>query len=347
MSFRFWLNIITAVLLALVVFFGWDQIAQAWGLLGNVNWWILSFLIPVQFASYFAAGEVAFSYLRAKGDLKSMSRLRMARIALELNFVNHIAIIPMAAGSSYFSWLLHHHGVKVGRSTMSQIVRSVMSLFTFIVMLILSIIILSFDYKIGKPVLVFISLLLGLAISGIVFLIYIISSKKRSLWLSSWLTGFINKIGSVCSRGRKSQIIDPIKIDGFFVELHYDYIEILDEKKILVAPFWWSVIFMILDTLLILISFWALGFWVNPAAIFIAFGLATIGSIVAVTPGGAGVYETIMVTFLASAGLAANVAIAGTLLARAILLVGTIVFGYIFYQLTVNKYGKINNKSNI
>ncbi len=342
MSLRFWLNIGTVILLALVVFFGWDQITQAWGLLGNVNWWILLLLIPVQFASYFASGEIAFSYLRAKGDLKNMSRLKMARIALELNFVNHIAIIPMAAGSSYFSWLLHHHGVKVGRSTMSQIVRGTLVLATFIIMLILSIIILSFDYKIGKPVLTFISILLGLAIFGIAFLIYIISSKKRSLWLSGWLSKFINKIGHICSRGKKCHILEPDKISSFFVELHHDYVEIMNDKKILVAPFWWSVSFMILDTLLILISFWALGFWVNPAAIFIAFGLATIGSMLAVTPGGAGVYEAVMVTFLASAGLAANIAIAGTLLARVMLLAGTIVLGYAFYQLTVNKYGKIN-----
>jgi len=44
--------------------------------------------------------------------------------------------------------------------------------------------------------------------------------------------------------------------------------------------------------------------------------------------------------FLASAGVAAEVAIAGTLLARVILMVGTIAGGYVFYQLTIVKYGK-------
>jgi uncharacterized membrane protein YbhN (UPF0104 family) len=53
-----------------------------------------------------------------------------------------------------------------------------------------------------------------------------------------------------------------------------------------------------------------------------------------------------MIAFLASAGVPAEVAIAGTLLARATLLVGTILFGYIFYQLTINKYGKSKNSTN-
>jgi hypothetical protein len=35
-----------------------------------------------------------------------------------------------------------------------------------------------------------------------------------------------------------------------------------------------------------------------------------------------------------------DVAIAGTLLARVTLVLGTIIFGYVFYQLTVLKYGK-------
>jgi uncharacterized membrane protein YbhN (UPF0104 family) len=47
-----------------------------------------------------------------------------------------------------------------------------------------------------------------------------------------------------------------------------------------------------------------------------------------------------MVAFLAASGVTPDVAIAGTLLARMILLSGTILFGYVFYQLTVLKYGK-------
>lgn len=57
------------------------------------------------------------------------------------------------------------------------------------------------------------------------------------------------------------------------------------------------------------------------------------------TPGGAGVYEAVMVAFLAASGVTTEVAIAGTLLARVTLLAGTILFGYLFYQLTIIKYG--------
>ena len=90
MSFRSWATIVTFLLLALVVFFGWGQISLAWGLLGQVNLWIWALLIPVQLCSYYATGGMIFSYLRSKGNLQTTTHWQMTRIALELNFVNHI-----------------------------------------------------------------------------------------------------------------------------------------------------------------------------------------------------------------------------------------------------------------
>ena len=123
LSFRTWLTIITLVLLTVVVIAAWPEILKAWNLLDRVNLWILALIIPVQFFSYYATGGMIFSYLRAKGDLKGVSHFKMARISLELNFVNHILPSGGAAGFSYLSWVLGMLGVKAGRSTMSQIVR--------------------------------------------------------------------------------------------------------------------------------------------------------------------------------------------------------------------------------
>ena len=347
MSIRFWLTITTLVLLALVVFFGWDQITQAFSLLGHVNLWILALLVPMQFVSYYAIGEMVFSYLRAKGDLGHMSRLTMTRITLESNFVNHIALLPIAGGSSYLGWILSRHGVSVSRSTMAQIIRHLMSFLAFILLLAASIMLMSFDFKISKIIIITTSIFVAFFISLVIFLVYIISNKKRLMKFSNWVTIFINKIVKIFTIGKKKQILAFKKTDIFFVELHNDYLEILDDKKVLLAPFLWSILSMVLDVMLILITFWALGFSVNPAALFIAFGLSSIGGIFAATPGGSGVYEGIMIAFLVSTGVPADVAIAGTLLSRAILLIITVGFGYLFYQLTINKYGKISKSANI
>ena len=340
MSFRSWVTIITLILLGLVVFFGWPQITHAWSLFGQINFWILAILIPVQFLSYYATGGMIFSYLRSKGNLKMTTHWEMTRMALELNFVNHIMPSGGAAGFSYLGWVLGRHGVRPGRATMAQIVRFVLAFLSFIAILVIAVIGLALDHRINRMIIIPSIILAFIAVGGTIFMAYIIGSKPRLVTFSDWLTRTVNNVMVKLTRGKKKQALKLDVIESFFEELNQDYIEMMHDKRILLRPLMWAVLTNMADVALLLISFLALGIWVNPAILFVAFGVSSIASIVSVTPGGTGVYEAIMIAFLASAGVPADIAIAGTLVARVTLLFGTVVFGYLFYQLTILKYGK-------
>ncbi len=343
MTFRSWVSLITFILLSFVVYFGWDEIVSAWQLMDRVNIWVWLLLIPVQFLSYYATGGMIFSYLKSKGNMRETSHWQMTRIALELNFVNHILPSGGAAGFSYLGWVLRRHGVSAGRATMAQIVRFVLTFISFVLIVMVSVIYLAFDHRVDRTVMV-VSLILWIsALGGTALIIYIINSKKRLTKISKWVTNITNKISNILSRGKKPEILKLEIIENFFCDLHQDYLEIRREKKILVTPFIWAVIANILDVVLISIAFLSLGFWVSPAVLFIAFGISSIASVFTASPGGAGVYEAIMIAFLASSGVPADVAIAGTLLARVTLLAGTVVFGYIFYEMTIRKYDRKSN----
>lgn len=340
MSFRSWLTVITLGLLALVIIFAWPEIVKAWGLIGQVDLWILAALIPVQLFSYYATGGMIFSYLRAKGDLKNVSRWRMTRIALELNFVNHMLPSGGAAGFSYLGWLLSKFGVSVGRSTMSQIIRFALTFISFVMLLMVAVVALVIDHQISRMMILMSLGLATLAIGGTILGIFLISSRSRLEKFSEKFTLFVNRVVRKLTRGRKQDWLSDKILKTFFVELHDDYLAIRRERKILAMPFIWATLANIADVSLLWISFAALGYTLNPAILFIAFGLSSIGGAVSSIPGGAGVYEAIMIAFLASSQVPADVAIAGTLLARVTLVLGTVLFGYVFYQLTVLKYGK-------
>jgi len=340
MSFRKILTIVTLLLLGIVVFFAWPELVKAAGLIERINVWILLLIIPVQLFSYYATGGMIFSYLRSKGNLKDVGHLTLTRIALELNFVNHILPSGGAAGFSYLGWRLNKYGVSAARATASQLIRFVLTFMSFIVLLSVAVIILLLDHSIDRTILLLCGMLTVIAVGGTGFIIYIISSKQNLLRFSAALTRFVNRVVKKVTRGRKKRVLKPKLLENFFSELHQDYLEIKREKRILIVPFIWALLANIADVLLLIIAFWSLGASVNPAAIFIAFGLSSLAGGVSAIPGGAGVYETVMVAFLASAGVAAGVAIAGTLLARVTLVLGTIIFGYVFYQLTISKYGK-------
>lgn len=347
MSFRTWVSIITLILLALVIYFAWPEIVKAWGLLGGVNLWILSLLIPVQFFSYYANGDMIFSYLRSKGNLKTTSHWQLTRMSLELNFVNHIMPSGGAAGMSYLGWVLSRHDVSAGRAIMAQIVRYILSFSGYILMLILCVGLLLFDNMINRTVLILCAIMIIAVIVLVVLTIRMLSDHGRLIRFSNWLTHTANRIYSKLTHSKKTEVLKLEKVEAFFTEIHHDYLEILDEKKILVVPFIWSIVENVLNVALTLIAFMALGHWVNPATLFIACGISSLAGLISSIPGGAGVYEAVMIAVLTSSGVSPEVAIAGTLLARSILLSGTILFGYAFYQLTINKYGKSSKSANL
>lgn len=340
LSFRGWMTIITIVLLAIVIIAAWPEIVEAWGLLSEVDIWILLLLIPVQLLSYYATGSMIFSYLRAKGNLEDMSRWSMARLALELNFVNHILPSGGAAGFSYLSWILKKHKVSVSRSTMAQLIRFVLTFASFIMLLIISMLLLTFRHKIESTTVGVGGILVVAAVAGTWLGIWLIKSNARLRRFSSWISRTSSRFIRWITRGRKKEVVKEAVLLEFFDGLHDDYLAIRRERKILIKPFIWATIANILDVALLWISFWALGYPLDAAVLFIAFGIASIVGALSVTPGGAGVYEAVMVAFLAASGVTPEVAIAGTLLARVTLLAGTILFGYVFYQLTILKYGK-------
>jgi len=340
MSFRGWLTLITLVLLAIVVFFAWPEVVQAWGLLDQVNLWILALLIPIQFFSYYATGGMIFSYLRSKGELKEMSQWRMTRTALELNFVNHILPSGGAAGFSYLAWVLSRFGVSAGRATMAQIIRFTLTFVSFVVLLLVAVAALVIDHNIDRTVILVSFLLVVISVGATLGAILVVSHRRRLERFSAWLTRLANKFVSFMTRGKKEGSVKESVLLKFFTDLHEDYLSIRKERRILIRPFIWAVLANIADVTLLWIAFWALGFPLNPAVLFIAFGVSSLASAVSVTPGGAGVYEAIMIAFLASSQVPPEVAIAGTLLARVTLVLGTVLFGYVFYQLTVAKYGK-------
>ncbi|HEX6258400.1 MAG TPA: lysylphosphatidylglycerol synthase transmembrane domain-containing protein [Candidatus Saccharimonadales bacterium] len=340
MKFKTWVSIVTFLLLVAVIYFAREELVAAWNLLDEVNLGVLLWIIPVQIFSYYATGAIIFSYLRAKGNVKHLTHWQMTRIALELNFVNHILPSGGAVGFSYLGWLLHKHGVGAGRATMAQIVRFAFTFISFILLLILSVIVIAFDGAINSLVILLSAVLVMAAVATSAGTIYIIKSERRLKRFAHWLTRALNKCVRVVSRGKKQEVLAYQVVEHFLEELHQDYLELRAEKKILARPFAWATVANIADVALLSIAFMALGVWVNPAMILIAFGISSIASALTITPGGAGVYEAIMIAFLATAGVNPQAAILGTLLARVLLILGTIVFGYVFYQLTILRYGK-------
>lgn len=345
MSLRGWLSVATFVLIGVVLYFSRHELVHAWSLMGQVNIWMLLLLIPGQIIVYYAGGEMIFSYLRGKGRIENVPRSQLAVIALEGNFVNHLLPSGGLSGLSYLTWRLGHLGISPGRAVMAQVVRHVVAFIAFIMLLFVALFVITLDGTINRWIILASALLVLFAIIAVTGGIYLLSDNHRTIGFSKWLVHISGKIVRFITFGRKRYGLKPKATEDFFEDMHRDFLELRHDKRLLIKPFLWGLLFTILDVGLFYITFLSLGEMVNPAPILIAYGVALLAGFFVMTPGGAGAYEAIMIAFLSIAGLAQGVAIAGVVLTRVILLLGTIICGYVFYQRALMKYGKTKTDS--
>lgn len=345
MSFKTIISWVTLGLVALILFLARHELFKAWELLGTVNPLILILLLPLLLFTFFAAGEIMFTYLEAKGAIKSTKLHERARMALELNFVNHTLPSGGVSGISYMTWRLGKLGVSPGRAASAQVVRYVAGFIAATILIAVSVIAVTLDGNINRWIILVSSAAVSFMILSTIALVFLVSSRKRMQSFASASATIINRTTRKLTRGNKRILVREKKIFAFFEDIHDDFLELRRDYKVLFKPVLWALVFTAAEAGLFWITFWALGTPINPAPLLIAYVLASVAGFIVVTPGGTGAYEAIMVAFLATAGIASGTAIAGIVLTRVIILVVTIAAGYLFYQNALGKHGKHKSRN--
>lgn len=339
MSFRRWLNIFTVLIILVTLWALRDEVVRAWDLLERVNIWILLLIFPLQFLSYYASGAAIFSYLKHRGLTKDIHSWDMARMSLELNFVNHILPTAGVSGASYMTWRLSKLGVSSGRATLAQVVRLAASFGAYVVLLMIAVVVVTLDTGVNRVTILTTSGLVSTIIIAMMIVWYVIDSERRMEKFSALVSSSVNWLGRVVLR-RKKDILKKRQVKHFFSELQDDYQALKREPRLLIRPFLWGIVFNVTEVSLFFFTFLALGSLVNPATILLAIGIAALVGAFLITPGGAGGYEAVMVLILTGAGVPGATAIAGVLLGRVILILLTIASGYMFYHLALRKYDR-------
>lgn len=344
LSFRTWLSIVTIILVVVLLYASRHHLAHAWELLSEVNVGLLALVIPITAATYLASGEMIFSYLRQKKLMGEVSPWTLMRVSLELNFVNHVLPSGGVSGVSYLNWRMGRLGVSTSRATMAQAVRYVAGFAATTTLLAISVIAVTIDGSVNRWIILMSSVLVTVMIAATVGFVYVVSSPARLHRVSGWMERTVNRLVRIVTRGKVSHALDGNKIVEFLDDMHDDYLSLSHDRRVLIQPYLWGIGFTLLEIALFYVTFLALGSSVNPASILIAYGVASLTGFLVVTPGGAGAYEAVMVMVLATAGLKEGQALAGIILARVIILLVTIVLGYVFYQMTLVRYGKRNDR---
>jgi uncharacterized protein (TIRG00374 family) len=341
-SLKFWINIVTITALLVLIYFARSQVVQAFKTFADLNILWMGMVIPLQLFNHFSVAKFYKSYLATLGE--DVRAREMLKVSLEMNFVNNVFPSGGVSGFGYLGIRLKKLGIKGSKSTLLQTSRHMLTFISFIVFLLVALLLLSIFGSASRFIILVASTLSSIIVFGTLFLMYVISDEHRIKQFMAALPKFINAILGVFRRKRKPTI-DVRKIEDLFSDLHRDYLHVRANWKSLRTPFLWTCSMNLSEILTIFVVYLAFGSIVNPGAIIISYAVANMAGLVAVLPGGVGVYEGLMTATMASAGVEKALALSATLVYRVFNMLLFLPLGWFFYQRALQVQNDLNNDS--
>ena len=340
-SFKLWLNVVTFIALGVLVYVSRHQIANAFGQLSDLNYFWLLMIIPLQIGNYSSVAKYYQTYLRNLGEKIAFGPL--FKIALEMNFVNNVFPSGGVSGFGYFSMRMNSEGVSTSKATLTQVMRHTLTFLSFIVYMMVALLILSLFGNASRFMILVSSSIISFILIATGFIVYIISNASRVKMFVAFLPRVINKVGRVVLRGKLPRI-NIEKIENLFQQLHEDYLLIHRDWRLLKKPFFWTLMMNLTELLTINVVYFAFGKTANFGALIIAYAVANIAGLVAVLPGGFGVYEGLMTGVLTGAGIPKALALSATLVYRVLNMSIFLPIGFVLYQMGLRKGNAVKKK---
>ncbi len=333
---KFWVNVFTIGALVVLVIISRAAIIAAFKKLGQLNAAALLLMIPLQAINYYSVARLYKDYFKSQGEDLKLST--MMSITIELNFVNHVFPSGGVSGFSYLSLRLKQSGISTAKSTLAQIVRFALTFISFLALLFLGMLILALRRHTSPLTILISSSIAFMTLFGAVVGTYIISDKVRIKAFTGWLPKALNKIIGVFRR-HKRETINIAKVESTMEDLHRDYMVLSQDWRNLKKPLLWALLVNVTDVLTIYAVYLAFGTFVNPGALIIAYAVANFAGLVAILPGGVGIYEGLMTATLTSAGVDKALALSATVVYRVLNMLYSLPIGYYLYQRALKRSG--------
>lgn len=244
-SFRTILSVATVVLVGYVIYQNWPDIVDTFYHLGDANILILLLLIPEQLFMYYTCGQIFFSYLRRKYH-KYLRQKDMLNVSLELNFVNHAVPAGGLGGLAYLSYRLQQFDVTAGQASFLYIFRYAVTTVVNYFQAFVAVIVLMVLNLIPPEAMwiVPVSLLMNLGVFvALILIVFIASSKKRISFFADKVSKISGKIVRVVTFGHKKQVAKVKDINKYFNDIHDCVLMVKADKKSLVFPAAWGVLY--------------------------------------------------------------------------------------------------------
>jgi uncharacterized protein (TIRG00374 family) len=314
------LTLLGIIGLAIVLLLNRHQLASCWHLLKNLRWYIVAIIVIVQVASYWVNALYYRSILRIFSY--DVGLVRLFKGALATNFVNYILPSVGLAGAGYLSQVLSPE-VPRGKAFLTQLMRYAFSALAVLLMMPVGFFIILLINKTGQAI-VRVTLLSVIAIIAlvacVVAFIHQESAVRRTI---AWLTKTLKRA------------FPAFKINStqyFINEFYVGYRAMSRQKRRLLMPFAWSIIYIVIELGTFYMAFLAFGKVENPGIAVMAYLFANIASIFGGIIFSTGIFELGMAGTLVALGTPLALAVSVTTVYRVLNLLIGLPPGYYFYR---------------
>lgn len=339
-SFRTVLIILTIILVGYVVYQNWPDVLDTLNHLSEANVFVLLLLIPEQLFMYYACGQIFFSYLQNRQNVRKFTKGEILRISTELNFVNHAVPAGGIGGLAFLTYRLAPYNVSAGQASFLYLFRYAVTTVINYLQALVAIVILLICNLIPEEAkwIIPVSLLMNFGVFvALWFVVFVASSKKRINFFAETICKILDGIMKIITFGHKKQMIKDKKIIDYFLDIHESVKIAKENKRYLKKPALWGLIY----------SFCEIGtYWIVAISLgrpellaYIMVGEA-IGSVFdGIVP--YGLYELGMAGVMIALGVDFATATIVTVMTRVITLAFTIIFGsYPYYEAIKNHKDK-------
>lgn len=331
------LTLFTMGALILLVYFSRKQIFETFSNLNKVNIYILFFIIVWQILNYHSYAKLyqgLFEILGTKIKYKPMYK-----VAVELNFVNHVFPSAGFSGFSYFGLRMKQLGATAAQATLVQTMRFITVFISFQALLLFGLLLLAINGKASNLTILVASSLGTFLIAGTLAVIYIVGDRQRIDTFFTALTKSLNRAIKVV-RPNHPETINVRSARQLFLEFHENY-QILKKNYLkLKLPLVYAFFASFTEIATIYTVYAAFGDYVNFGAVIIAYAIANFAGLISVLPGGIGVYEGLMTAVLATVGVPPSKSIPVTVMYRVLSMAVQLPPGYYLYNKALHKEEK-------
>lgn len=337
------ISLATVALVGYVVYENWDGFVETFNNLNQANIFVLVLLIPEQLFMYYACGQIFFSYLERKLH-KIFTWKEKLKISTELNFVNRAVPAGSLGGLAYLTYRLRGFDITAGQASFLYIFRYAVTTVVNYVQALVAILILYILGAVpeGATWIIWVSLLMNMGMFVILGLvIYVASSKKRIDFFAKLVAKLIGGLTKIVTFGHRNHMIKDEKIQSYFLSIHDCVKMARKDKKSLIRPTIWGVIYSLCEISVYWIVAISLG---RPEILPVIMVGEAIGSVFdGIVPYGP--YELGMVgvmgIMLGGSEEAVAMSLIVVVMARALSLIFTIATGYWSYNQVIR--GKNND----